>query len=190
MEIQRQRSTPVYLSSQLRLPLAIVSLIAGAAVSAALCSRGTYRDALVITALSLVSAIVFTGHLTIEKLLLTWFATTPLASFYLRFPLDRSIITYDRLVFFLVLMLMLSETRLIPGARSFPDRTIRETDVFSLTKFEIAWALLSLAHWQAHSCTRTISHTPFESRWTRSGYRSSPSFSRGDISVCETAEEF
>lgn len=144
MEIQRQRSIPVYLSSRLRLTAAIVSLIAGTAMSAALCSRGSYRDAVVITALSLGSAIVFTGHLTIEKLLLIWFATTPLASFYLRYPLDRSIITYDRLLFFLIALLVLNETRSIFVDRSFPERTTTEAAPFSLTKFEIAWSLLSL----------------------------------------------
>src|SRR5262245_1150756 len=144
MEIQRQRHGSFYLSSRLHLTAAFVSLLAGAAIGVGLCARENYRGAVVITAMSLVTATVFSGAVTIETVLLTWFATTPVASFYLRFPLDRSIITYDRLVFFLLLLFMLTGTRSIFN-RSFPDvRAKSEEASFSLTKFEVAWALLSV----------------------------------------------
>jgi O-antigen ligase len=146
MEIQRQRSNSFYLSSRLHLAATLGSLIAGAAVVVALCARENYRDAAVITALSLGASFVLSGAVTIETVLVTWFATTPLASFYLRFPLDRSIITYDRLVFFLLVLLMLNETR--SGAvvdRSFhTTQATAQRAIFSLTKFEAAWVLLAV----------------------------------------------
>ena len=145
METQRQRSDSFYLSSRLHLTAAFVSLLAGAAIAVGLCAREDYRGAVVITAMSLCAAFVFSHAVTIETALLTWFATTPIASFYLRFPLDRSIITYDRLVFLLFLLLMLTGTRSIFFDRSFSDgRAKSQEAVFSLTKFEVAWSLLSV----------------------------------------------
>jgi len=123
-----------------------VSLLAGVTVAAALCARENYRDAAVITALSLGASFILSGSVTIETVLLTWFATTPLASFYLRYPLDRSIITYDRLVFCLLVLLMLSETRSgVVVDRSFPaTRATAQEATFSLTRFELVWVLLSV----------------------------------------------
>ncbi|HKA23043.1 MAG TPA: O-antigen ligase family protein [Blastocatellia bacterium] len=144
MEIQRQRSDSFYLSSRLHLTAAFVSLTTGAAIAVGLCARGNYRDAAVITAMSLGIAFVFSGAVTLETVMLAWFVTTPVASFYLRYPLDRSIITYDRLIFFLLLLLMLIGTRSI-FFDSFPDvRAKSQEAAFSLTKFELAWALLSI----------------------------------------------
>jgi O-antigen ligase len=144
MEIRRQRLNSVYIGSRLRLTASIASVIAGTVVSATLCAKGSYRDAAVITALSLGTAIFFTAPLTPERVLLAWFATTPLASFFLRYPLDRSILTYDRVVFFILTLLVLSESRSVFIARSLPDSTTTESAQFSLTKFEIAWLLLSV----------------------------------------------
>src|SRR5215471_804831 len=144
MEIQRQLSNPAYPSSRLRIAVSIASLVAGVVVGAILCSGEDYRDAAVMTALSLGVAIVFSGPVTIDRLLLTWFATTPLASFYLRYPLDRSIVTYDRLVFFLITLLILLATRSIFVVRSFSQSRTNDNVEFSLTKFELVWSLLSV----------------------------------------------
>lgn len=71
----------------------------------------------------------------VEVLLLAWFASTPLVSFWFRIPLERSIITYDRAVFALVLaILLLRRTRIYCADRRF-----------KVTRFEIAWGLLSIA---------------------------------------------
>jgi O-Antigen ligase len=71
----------------------------------------------------------------VEVLLLAWFASTPLVSFWFRIPLERSIITYDRAVFALVLtILLLRRTRIYSADRRF-----------KVTRFEIAWGLLSIA---------------------------------------------
>lgn len=71
----------------------------------------------------------------VEVLLLAWFASTPLISFWFRIPLDRSIITYDRAVFALVLTILLLRRM---GTNSVNRR-------FQVTRFEIAWGLLSIA---------------------------------------------
>lgn len=68
-------------------------------------------------------------------LMLWWFVSTPVLSFWFRIPVDRSIITYDRAVFAFVLALLF--LRRIRSRAS--DRQ------FKVTRFEIAWALLCLA---------------------------------------------
>jgi len=71
----------------------------------------------------------------IDVLLLAWFGTTPLLSFWFRVPLERSLITYDRVIFALVLViLVLCRTRIYSSDRRF-----------KVTRFEIAWGLLSIA---------------------------------------------
>lgn len=71
----------------------------------------------------------------VEVLLLGWFATTPLVSFWFRIPLDRSVITYDRAVLaFVLIILLLARIRI-----GRPERR------FKVTRFEIAWGLLSIA---------------------------------------------
>ncbi len=68
-------------------------------------------------------------------LLLGWFATTPLISFWFRIPFERSIITYDRAVFALLLtILLLRRTQTYAAGQSF-----------KVTRFEIAWGLLCVA---------------------------------------------
>ncbi len=77
-----------------------------------------------------------THHLfSIETILLIWFVTTPVASFFIRYPSEKSIITYDRAVFFIVVAMLLWEYR----ARA-KTASIR----VSALPFEVAWALLSL----------------------------------------------
>jgi O-antigen ligase len=47
-------------------------------------------------------------RLPFENLLVAWFVLSPLASFFIRFPLEKSVLTFDRAVIFgLVLMLLL-----------------------------------------------------------------------------------
>jgi O-antigen ligase len=111
-----------------------------------LCATGDYRNAAVVTAVSLGTGFLLAAPVTFEVVLLTWFAATPLASFYIRYPIDRSIITYSRVVFgLLVVMLLLESHRKLKRTGALLDTSFfagRAT--FSLSKFEIAWALLSV----------------------------------------------
>ena len=77
----------------------------------------------------------------IDLLLVLWFVTTPLASFYIRFPQDRSVITYDRIVFALVTVLLLVKWR--RGAAIRPNAS-QPRPFLTATPFEIAWALLAI----------------------------------------------
>jgi hypothetical protein len=116
---------------------------------AILCANKLYTEAAVVTALALlVVLIVATGReaqpeqLTsrgptlLEVLLLAWFATTPIASFYIRFPLERALITYDRIVLAAaVLALIIKRTR---------TRHDGEGKAVLATRFETVWTLLTL----------------------------------------------
>jgi hypothetical protein len=68
----------------------------------------------------------------VETVLVVWFATTPIASFFARFPTDRSIITFNRAAIALAVVMLLARRR---------DKDVRERAVVS--GFEVAWALLS-----------------------------------------------
>jgi O-antigen ligase len=73
----------------------------------------------------------------VESLLVFWFLTSPIASFYLRFPFERSIITYDRAMITLAAIVAFFKWR-------------DEKRSLVVSKFEIAWALLAaLALWSA-----------------------------------------
>ena len=146
MDIPRQKPNIFHPPSPLRFTASFVLLTAGVAFAGMLCATGAYRDALVVTTVSFVVGFLLTARVTIQTVLLGWFATTPIVSFFLRYPLDRSIITYDRVVFgFLVAMLLL-ESR--PALKKTTARAAifssPERGGFALSKFEIAWALLSL----------------------------------------------
>ncbi|HKP86274.1 MAG TPA: O-antigen ligase family protein [Blastocatellia bacterium] len=124
-------------------PRAAASLIAVAAVIAitlvsVLCAAGKYREAAAAGFVTLAVGYILSANVSIESILIFWFATTPLASFYVRFPLDKSIITYNRAVIFLAVAVLVLKS--YKAARI--DRLISD---FSLTKFEIAWTMLSLA---------------------------------------------
>ncbi|MEW6210515.1 MAG: O-antigen ligase family protein [Acidobacteriota bacterium] len=68
----------------------------------------------------------------VESILVFWFFTSPIASFYLRYPQERSIITYDRAMIALAALIALF--KLIDEKRSFV-----------VSKFEILWSLLAAA---------------------------------------------
>jgi hypothetical protein len=79
-----------------------------------------------------------------ENLLLLWFLLSPIAAFYLRFPLDKSVITFDRVVVFSLLLMLLFKhwqtAAPLPDGRRTPDARRR---TFSVTRFEIAWLILA-----------------------------------------------
>src|SRR5882672_3936752 len=146
MDISRQKPNIFNPASPLRFTVSFVLLTAGIAAAGMLCATDDYRNAAVVTAVSLGAAFLLAAPVTFEVVLLTWFALTPLASFYLRYPIDRSIITCNRAVFgLLVVMLLLESHRKLKRTGALLDTSSSTGGAtFSLSKFEIAWALLSL----------------------------------------------
>ncbi len=146
MDISQQKPNTLFRLPPLRLTASLILLTLGLAFAGILCAAANYREAAAVAAVSFGAASLMTAPISIETLLLAWFITTPLASFYLRFPTDRSIITYSRVVFgLLVVMLLLESHRKLKRTAALLD-TFSSTGraLFSLSKFEIAWALLSV----------------------------------------------
>ncbi|HYL98911.1 MAG TPA: O-antigen ligase family protein [Blastocatellia bacterium] len=82
-------------------------------------------------------------------LLLVWFVTTPIASFYVRYPEERSLVTYDRLmVSALVVLLLLTYVRPVrpnvAASDSSADRSVLTTPPIIATKFELWWLALTI----------------------------------------------
>lgn len=108
---------------------------AGVVFAAVLCASGHYQEAAAVAAAAIGAWLVVSMPISIETLLIVWFATTPLLSFYIRFPTDRSILTYNRVVFgLLIVALIAKQTR----AGEWASLRIR------CSRFEVAWALLSV----------------------------------------------
>jgi len=91
-------------------------------------------------------------RVSVEGLLIVWFATTPLASVYVRVPADRALITYDRAFFAMLALVSIWKWR--QAHRRVADETGRSSSLafcppgalqaFSRAmKFHLAWALLS-----------------------------------------------
>ncbi|MFL6215278.1 MAG: O-antigen ligase family protein [Blastocatellia bacterium] len=74
----------------------------------------------------------------VEGLLIFWFIASPVASFYLRFPLDKSLVTFNRGVIALAVFLVIAKAWTQPAQAGLKSRT-----VFTATKFEIAWAAVA-----------------------------------------------
>lgn len=144
---------------------ALISLV----LAAVLCASGKYREAAVASAVVLSIAFILSARISIESLLITWFVTTPIAYFYIRFPVDKSVITYDRAVFALVVMMLLWGRRRASGiegkraGQNRPEISDAKTQklhfsasgaqlsgarlsaaALSASRFEILWALLSV----------------------------------------------
>jgi hypothetical protein len=124
--------------------LLISAAIVAALSAAALCATGNYTDAVIIAAMVSGAAALVKFNVPVEAMLVAWFVTTPLASFYLRAPLERSIITCDRVAFGLMLVLLILKRRHTDSANSTKVSAVRSFSI-SITKFEAAWALLSIA---------------------------------------------
>ncbi|HLF84479.1 MAG TPA: O-antigen ligase family protein [Blastocatellia bacterium] len=146
MDISHQKPNRLFAAlPPLRLTASLILLTLGLAFAGTLCATGDYRNAVVVTAVSLGAAFLLAAPIAIEAVLPAWFATTPLASFYLRYPLDRSIITYNRALFgLLVVMLVLDSRSAFKGTTALSATSSMARAILSLSKFEIAWALLSL----------------------------------------------
>jgi len=115
--------------------VALVLGTAGTVFAAVLCASGNYREAAAVAAAAIAAGFVLWMPISIGTLLIAWFVTTPLLSFYIRFPTDRSILSYNRVFFgLLIVALLVSQTRTGKWA-SLRSR---------FSRFELAWALLSV----------------------------------------------
>ncbi|MEN3331213.1 MAG: hypothetical protein V7641_578 [Blastocatellia bacterium] len=84
------------------------------------------------------SLLSFASLVSVEGLLIFWFVASPIASFYLRFPVDKSLVTFNRGVLALAVGLLMTRAW---ANHLQADRASRFT--FTATKFEIAWAMVA-----------------------------------------------
>ncbi|MEK6286063.1 MAG: O-antigen ligase family protein [Acidobacteriota bacterium] len=152
MDRQRDRPDRFFAASPpLRTTALLILTTIAVAFAAILCASGNYREAAVLAAAGLGAGLLVAGPISVQAVLITWFATAPLASFYIRFPTDRSIVTYNRSVFALVIVMLLlkpgctaSLTQTTSEAQSSSGNAWSRRAAFSVSKFEVAWALLSV----------------------------------------------
>ena len=120
-----------YLYSPSRAAYLVTSAAFAAAISAAaLCGAGDYRAGLSCGIAAFGVAATLIVRPPIETVLLTWFLTSPLLSFFIHLPSDDPIITFDRVSLGVVVMLMAGHRI----AKREPEPTA--------ARFEIVWALL------------------------------------------------
>jgi len=124
--------------------LLISSAVVAALSAAVFCAIGDYTNSAIIAAMVVGGALLIGFNASVEAVLVAWFVTTPLASFYLRVPLERSIITYDRAVFAVMIVMVILEWRRVDAGSSTEASSLQRSRL-SITKFEAAWVLLSFA---------------------------------------------
>jgi hypothetical protein len=138
-----------------RLPALVVLLTAAVILAGFESAAASYRSAIAVAIAALGVASCLYASISIERLLLAWFALTPVASFFVRYPIDRSILTFDRAMFLLLAVMLLSRWTLKtagkqadeanPQSRTrISDLTTSERRYFPLSTFELAWAALSI----------------------------------------------
>ncbi|HWO01216.1 MAG TPA: O-antigen ligase family protein [Blastocatellia bacterium] len=88
-----------------------------------------------------VSSVLPFARVSIESTLILWFATSPFASFYIRFPHERSLVTFDRAIFAIVGLTLLIKSR---RTNAINPGGLRSAGFLTATRFEVAWALLSI----------------------------------------------
>ena len=77
-----RRQIVLFQSPSQRLTLLFVLVTAGIAFASVQCAAGNYRSAVVVAVASLGAGFLSLAPISIEIVLLAWFATTPLASFF------------------------------------------------------------------------------------------------------------
>ena len=117
------------LSSRAAEYLMYAAALTGVLVAAVLCSYGSYTRAASVIAVALAAGALVSSRVSLDWLVLIWFAATPAASYFLRFPAEKTIMSFDRAVFAVALLLLISA---------------RKRKSFYISKFEITWALLSV----------------------------------------------
>jgi O-antigen ligase len=139
----------IFFASQTPSSLILAAVFISIAIASILCAAGKYREATAATLATLTVGYVLSARLSVESILIFWFATSPLASFYIRFPFDKSIITYNRAALALAVAMLISNRGSNQSAAYqsgiYQSATEGQSaSGFSATKFEIMWALLSI----------------------------------------------
>lgn len=158
---ERAGSRPLHLT--VTAPAAVAAI--GIAAAAGLCGFGRYWEAAGVVAITLAVGFVISARVSVEGLLIIWVATTPVASFYARLPFDRALVTYDRALFGLVVLLLIwrglgtkRRGAAAPGGSGAGEQRSGGAEVESpllplssaplhpispALKFQIAWAVLA-----------------------------------------------
>lgn len=82
-----------------------------------------------------ISGVARNSSMMASRMLIIWFALSPVASFYFRYPAERSLITFDRAAILLIAGLVLWGW--------YSERRSEKLGI-SATKFEIVWLLLTI----------------------------------------------
>jgi O-antigen ligase len=118
----------------------VVPLLAGVPLISLFCANERYSDAVAIAfvtvtltfAIRAVQSTSSAGFNAYEIALLIWFIVSPIASYYLRLPAERAIITFDRIILAALVVI-------------FVLRDVGSSEKsFTVTRFEIAWGVLAL----------------------------------------------
>jgi len=134
-------------------PLVIFSS-AGVILAGFECAAGNFRSAAVVAIGALGAAYLVFASASVQRILLAWFALTPVASFFVRYPTDRSILTFDRAMFLLLALVLLfrwaqetagkqEDEASSESPAGITDLTAPEQRYFSLSTFELTWAALA-----------------------------------------------
>ena len=128
-------------------PVFAVSAALGVLMAAVLCAGGRFREAAAAALIIVGLGFVISARVSVSTIIVTWFAASPVASFYVRFPYDKSILTFNRAVFLLIAVLVLirSKGAVRSGVKGDALGIARSGLLGTATQFEIAWAVLSLA---------------------------------------------
>lgn len=121
----------------------LFAAMAGAMIAAAFCAVGRFREAAAAALAVLAVGFVVCADVSVSTILVAWFAVSPAASFLIRFPSDKSVITFNRAVFLLIAGLLLIRPK--SGATAAVLGNAGGRVPATATRFEIAWAALSVA---------------------------------------------
>ncbi|MEK6299749.1 MAG: O-antigen ligase family protein [Acidobacteriota bacterium] len=124
-------------------PFLAIAASSGALIAAALCAGGRFREAAAAALVMLAFGFVVSADVSVSTILVAWFAASPVASFFVRFPYDKSVLTFDRAVFLLIAGLLLIRWK--RGATTGAINNASTRALATATRFEIAWAALSVA---------------------------------------------
>ena len=140
-------------------PYAIFAAAAvGATAASFLCARGRYTEAAAALAAMLATGLIISARVSIESILIAWFVTSPLASFYVQFPREKTLITYDRAVFALAALMVIAKCWTGASERvsdetgkpmpkpfflSHSSSSTGSAQRVKVSRFEIIWAALA-----------------------------------------------
>src|SRR6185295_1127301 len=92
-------------------PVFAVSAALGVLMAAVLCAGGRFREAAAAALIIAGLGFVISARVSVSTIIVIWFAASPVASFYVRFPYDKSILTFNRAVFLLIAVLVLIRSK-------------------------------------------------------------------------------